>query len=96
MTVALMLGSIAFPVQYPAQDPEVWVHLIPHSHDDVGWLKTIDEYYTGYDPYSYTPASVRDIISSVIYELSIDERRRFTQVEIKFFSMWWNEQNETI
>ena len=25
----------------------LYVHLIPHSHDDVGWLKTPDEYFTG-------------------------------------------------
>ena len=25
----------------------LFVHMISHSHDDVGWLKTVDEYYSG-------------------------------------------------
>jgi hypothetical protein len=23
------------------------VHIISHAHDDVGWLKTVDQYYEG-------------------------------------------------
>lgn len=28
-------------------DEIVQVHVIPHTHDDVGWKKTVDSYFTG-------------------------------------------------
>ena len=35
---------------YPQPNSFTTVHLIPHTHDDVGWLKTPDEYFVGAKP----------------------------------------------
>ena len=67
------------------------MHLISHTHDDVGWLKTVDEYFSGSDN-DITSASVHLILETVIDELLSDPDKRFTYVEMKFFSMWWKYQ----
>ncbi|XP_055477049.1 lysosomal alpha-mannosidase isoform X2 [Psammomys obesus] len=67
------------------------VHLLPHTHDDVGWLKTVDQYYYGVKN-DIQHASVQYILDSVISALLADPTRRFIYVEMAFFSRWWKEQ----
>ncbi|XP_056631266.1 lysosomal alpha-mannosidase-like [Diorhabda sublineata] len=71
------------------------VHLIPHSHDDVGWLKTADQYYYGMNT-STQQAGVQYIITSVYEALLEEEDRRFIQVETEFFWRWWNHQSDEV
>ncbi|KAH8869298.1 Lysosomal alpha-mannosidase [Schistosoma japonicum] len=67
------------------------VHLIPHTHDDVGWLKTVDQYYYGANN-TIQRAGVQYILDSVIQALVDDPKRRFTYVEMAFFVRWWASQ----
>ncbi|XP_016973536.2 lysosomal alpha-mannosidase [Drosophila rhopaloa] len=71
------------------------VHLVPHSHDDVGWLKTVDQYYYG-SQNKIQHAGVQYILDTVVEELLKDSKRRFIQVETFFFSKWYAEQNATV
>jgi lysosomal alpha-mannosidase len=49
---------------------------VPHSHDDVGWLKTVDQYYYGAKS-NIQRAGVQHIIDSVVQELSLDPNKRY-------------------
>lgn len=69
------------------------VHLIPHSHDDIGWLKTVDSYYYGANM-TIQYAGVQYTIDSYMAELVKDPTKKFIQVEIGFFYRWWNEQSD--
>ena len=64
------------------------MHLIPHTHDDVGWVKTIDEYFLGFSKYGGT-SNVKQILDEVLQQLLVDPKRRFTYTEMKFFTMWY-------
>ncbi|PIO35130.1 hypothetical protein AB205_0152700, partial [Aquarana catesbeiana] len=78
-----------------APDGFLNVHLIPHTHDDVGWLKTVDQYYYGVNN-SIQHAGVQYILDSVIPQLLEDPKKRFIYVEMAFFWRWWREQKESV
>lgn len=67
------------------------VHLVSHTHDDVGWLKTVDQYYYG-EKNSVQRAGVQYILNTVIDELEKDANRRFIYVESEFLHQWWRKQ----
>ncbi|EAS02485.2 glycoside hydrolase family 38 amine-terminal domain protein (macronuclear) [Tetrahymena thermophila SB210] len=78
-------------------DNITYVHLIPHSHDDYGWLYTIDEYYSNrIIQFGQEYGNVRDILNSVYSEIQKNNERKYIQVEIGFLDMWWKNQNEEV
>ncbi|XP_030561633.1 lysosomal alpha-mannosidase isoform X2 [Drosophila novamexicana] len=76
---------------HPTKPNMLNVHLIAHTHDDVGWLKTVDQYYYGSET-RIQKAGVQYIIDSVVESLLRDPEKRFIYVESAFFFKWWKEQ----
>ena len=83
--LAVALCIISTSTAHPTADP-LTVHLVCHSHDDVGWQITVDEYYD---------REVRSIINTVVASLAKNPTRKFMYVEQAFFQRWWREQNDT-
>lgn len=69
------------------------IHLVAHTHDDVGWLKTVDQYYFG-SRSNIQKAGVQYILDSVIQALLANPERKFIYVETAFLWKWWLRQNE--
>jgi len=72
------------------------IHVVPHTHDDVGWRKTVEQYYRGYNDTIDDRGAVHQIITTVVQALTEHESRTFVYAEIKFFSLWWAEQSDAV
>lgn len=66
---------------------------VSHSHDDVGWLKTFEQYYAGLNN-SIQGSGVGMELNTIIPSLEANPDRRFTFVEQAFFQRWWQEQGD--
>ena len=71
------------------QDTKLTVHMVPHTHDDVGWRKTFEEYFSGSAVISDERTAVQYILDTVVDELERNPKRTFTYVEMKYFNMWY-------
>jgi lysosomal alpha-mannosidase len=90
-----VLVFIVFGAPSACTQSKINVHLVPHTHDDVGWLKTVDQYYYG-DLNEIQHAGVQYILDSVIDALVKNPNRKFIYVEMAFFTRWWNIQSDDI
>uniref|UniRef100_A0A8C4E4T8 Lysosomal alpha-mannosidase n=1 Tax=Dicentrarchus labrax TaxID=13489 RepID=A0A8C4E4T8_DICLA len=100
LAVALLFifsGVLSFPLgQETKPTPNMLnVHLVPHTHDDVGWLKTVDQYFYG-DRNDIQHAGVQYILDSVVDQLLKNPDRRFIYVETAFFYRWWKQQSSSM
>ena len=88
-------NSTSSHVPYTKPEPRypLTVHLIPHSHDDIGWQKTLDQYFDG-SRKDLRWEGVQWELTTVIDALTENPKRRFSEVEMKFFSMWYDIQDE--
>jgi hypothetical protein len=64
--------------------------MVPHTHDDVGWRKTFEEYFSGSAVLGDERTAVQYILDTVVDELERNPQRTFTYVEMKYFNMWYN------
>jgi hypothetical protein len=87
-------------VQQALSGERLEVFIVPHTHDDTGWLETVEGYYE---------ESVKWILDTATAAVERDQRHRphcpdpldpacqkrvFSYVEIDFFEKWWAEQGE--
>lgn len=60
--------------------------MVPHSHNDPGWINTFDEYYE---------RQTKHIFSNMLRHLDEHENMKFIWAEIVYFSRWYDSLSST-
>ena len=69
------------------REPKLEVIVVPHSHDDPGWLRTFEEYFAD---------SVVKILDGMVASLTSNARMKFIYAEMSFFELWWAQRGEQV
>ncbi|ORX67622.1 hypothetical protein DL89DRAFT_47974 [Linderina pennispora] len=69
----------------PALPQQLTLHIVPHSHSDIGWNLSFRQYYD---------KSVHQVMRSVVQELFADNKRRFIWGDLAFVDMWMDEEGD--
>lgn len=66
--------------------PELKVIVVPHSHNDPGWLKTYEQYFE---------SKTKNIINNIVAKLNQYPNMTFIWTEISYLSAWWERSHPT-
>jgi hypothetical protein len=70
--------------EVPWRTDSFTINIIPHSHQDFGWLYTAQEYFK---------AQVSEILDNVVEKMASDSFYRFVIADLAFLKLWWNKSS---
>ncbi|KAG6461991.1 hypothetical protein O3G_MSEX012984 [Manduca sexta] len=67
-------------IRNDSRRPRLKVIVVPHSHNDPGWLKTFEQYFEW---------KTKNIINNIVQKLNQYPNMTFIWTEIAFLNAWW-------